>query len=68
MENNNLTTREAYIAMIFFLEDTLTRIKSDDLAGLLGDLSINNDDNKPMDPAMWKDWLNAVQKTLQSSK
>lgn len=68
MEVISLTQDEAYLAMINFLEDTLTRIKSDDLAALLGAMDLNPYDNKPMDPALWSDWLKAVQKVVQSSK
>lgn len=64
MENVSLTIEEAYSAMLCFLEDTLTRIKSDDLASLLGDMDINKFNNKPMDPALWNDWTKAVGKVI----
>jgi len=34
---------------------------SDDLAGLLGDLQINERDGLPLDPAAWTDWLSAIE-------
>lgn len=67
MQNDLLNPNEAYKAMIYFLEDVLSRFKSDDLAVLLGSMDINKFDNKPMDPALWNDWLKAVKKLKQTS-
>lgn len=61
-----LTKKEAYLSMIHFLEDFLTMVKSDDIASLLGSMHISSDDGEPMDPAIWSDWEDAVQKTLMA--
>ena len=59
-----LNDKQAYLAMYYFLAELQLRTHSDDLASFLGDLQINGFDNKPMDPAMWEDWLEAVQKVM----
>jgi hypothetical protein len=55
-----LSEKQAYMAMVCFLERLQERTKSDDLAGYLGDLQINGYDGMPMDSAMWSDWEEAV--------
>ena len=59
--NNTLTTEQVYTAMFSFLDDYYNRTKSDDVGGLLGGMSLMNDD-KPMDMAIWRDWLESVAK------
>jgi len=66
MDNIILTDREAYLAMFYFLEGLYSRTNSDDLASYLGDMDFNKSDGKPMDPAMWEDWMRAIQKVKQS--
>jgi len=56
-----MTIKEAYIAMQYFLEQFYERTGSDDVGGLLGDMTLINDE-QTMDPATWNDWINAVKK------
>ncbi len=56
-----MTTREAYIAMIYFLEQIYERTGSDDVGGLLGSMILTGNE-ETMDPALWNDWLDAVKK------
>jgi hypothetical protein len=56
-----ITVRQAYTAMIFFLESLYERTQSDEIGGLLGSLQLM-DDGRPFDPAAWQDWLEAVEK------
>jgi hypothetical protein len=58
-----LTEKEAFDAMIVFLDAWFQRggKRSDDLAGLLGDLTPGLwEDGSPNDPAQWPDWQEAV--------
>ena len=57
----DLTVQEAYLAMVFYLENLYKLTKSDDLGGFLGDLLFDLDGGT-MDPAAWADWLDAVKK------
>lgn len=62
MEKKNeytLTTLGAYRAMVFFLEKYYNNTKSDEIAGFLGSMSIS-EDGKPMDSALWDEWLEAI--------
>lgn len=60
-----LTIRQAYDAMFYFLENYYEQTHSDDVASLLGDLSMDIwADGTPGDPAAWDDWLECVQKVL----
>jgi hypothetical protein len=43
------------------------RTNSDDLASYLGDIQLNSDDGKPMDIALWNDWLRAIEKVIHLS-
>lgn len=56
-----MTKQEAYIAMIYFLEQYYERTGSDDVGGLLGDMILIGNE-ETMDPALWNDWLDAVKK------
>jgi len=56
-----MTIKEAYIAMQYFLEQFYERTGSDDVGGLLGDMTLI-DDKQTMDSAAWNDWINAVKK------
>lgn len=58
-----LTANEAYRAMFSFLEELYQRTHSDELAVLLGSLSLL-DDGQPADPAMWHAWEQAVSRAL----
>ena len=56
-----LSTKDAYKAMFVFLERIYNITKSDELGILLGSMSLL-DNNKPVDSAMWEDWLKAIEK------
>lgn len=56
---DRLTDREAYAAMFAFLVHWYEMTRSEDLAGLLGSMSLLADD-RPLDPAVWEDWLAAI--------
>jgi hypothetical protein len=58
-----LTERQAFEAMVRFLEGVYDRTQSDDIGGLLSDLLIV-EANETADPAAWKDWMNSVQTVL----
>ena len=55
----HLTEKEAYKAMYAFLEQVYNLTKSDDIGGLLGDMSFLPEGNTA-DPAIWHDWLKCV--------
>jgi len=59
---NTVTDKEAFLAMVAFLQDYYKRTGSDDVGGLLGGLSLLPD-GSTADPAAWQDWLRAVQKS-----
>lgn len=63
-----LTIEESYCAMIHFLEELYKRTGSDDLGSLLGDMQINEDDGKSMDPGMWNDWKRITERILAAQK
>ncbi|WP_008310588.1 hypothetical protein [Leptolyngbya sp. PCC 6406] len=54
-----LTERQAFEAMVLFLEQVYERTESDDIGGLLSDLMIAAN-NQTADPAAWQDWLNCI--------
>jgi hypothetical protein len=58
---DQLTIKEAYQAMIEYLDKVYDRAPSDDLGSLLGSMALMKDGGT-MDPAAWTDWLNAVRK------
>ena len=60
--DNRMTNREAFIAMTYFLEQYYEQAGSDDVGALLGDMAFVGDSQQTMDPAIWTDWLNAVEK------
>jgi len=64
MEKILLTEQQAYLAMLGFLDGLQKRTNSDDLAVILGSMDINLFDSKPMDPALWNDWLNAIKQII----
>jgi len=57
-----LTERQAFEAMVRFLEGVYDRTQSDDI-GALSDRLIA-ETNATADPAAWEDWLNSVQTVL----
>jgi hypothetical protein len=56
-----LTERQAFEAMVLFLESFYERTNSDDVGGLLSDLLMSQD-GTTADPAAWDDWMECVQK------
>ena len=58
-----LTERQAFEAMVRFLEGIYERTQSDDIGALLSDLLIS-EANETADPAAWEDWMNSVQTVL----
>jgi hypothetical protein len=66
MDGHDLVSvRDAYRAMFRFLDVYYELTKSDEVAGLLGGMNLR-DDGTSMDPAMWHEWLKAVQKAISS--
>lgn len=57
--SDKLSTRDAYLAMVRFLEAYYDGTGSDEIGALLGGL-VFNEDGEPMDPGAWTDWLAAV--------
>jgi hypothetical protein len=64
-DDQQVSTRQAYRAMLIFLERTYDLTRSDDLAGLLGGWQLKVD-GETMDPAAWGDWLAAVHSVMNS--
>lgn len=56
-----LTIKEAYLTMFFYLDAIYNRTKSDDLGMILSEM-IMLADGKPADPAVWNDWLKSISK------
>ena len=56
-----LDDKQAYRAMISFLENYYELTKSDDIGALLGSMAIL-EDGKPIDIAMWDEWCIAIEK------
>lgn len=56
-----LTEIQAYSAMYAFLENWYELSKSDELGALLGSMSLLPD-GQTADPAIWGDWLSAIEK------
>jgi hypothetical protein len=54
------TSAQAYKAMYAFLTELNDRLGFDQLGGLLGGMSFVA--GTPADPAIWNDWLRAVEK------
>lgn len=57
----NLTEHSAYAAMFAFLEALYEATNSDDIGALLGSMSLTPS-GRPIDPAIWGDWLEAIKK------
>lgn len=62
-----LTSDEALAAMHRFLEMYWERGSSEEIAMLLGSLSIQPD-GKCADPALWNDWMQCVQEIAGRNK
>jgi hypothetical protein len=61
MSEHRLSSRDAYAAMLRFVEAYRDRTgaNSDDIGAFLSDLQLD-EDGRPMDEAAWTDWLHAV--------
>jgi hypothetical protein len=58
-----LTEKQAHAAMYYFLDQFYQRTKSDDVGGLLGDMSLLPD-GEPADSTISEEWEEAVQYVL----
>lgn len=56
-----MTEEEAYVAMYAFLENWYQLTRADALTILLGSMSMMSD-GRPMDAALWQDWMDAIDK------
>jgi len=63
----NLTQEQAYRAMFIFVRTYYYRIGNvhAEIGELLGDIQLL--DGAPADPAMWQDWVDAIDKVVNSS-
>ena len=65
MQNDKtLNQSQAFAAMYDFLEKYWERGASEELAMLLGSMSLQPD-GKCADPALWNDWVESVQSILE---
>jgi hypothetical protein len=65
--STSITVMEAYMAMFKYLEHLQKLTRSDDLAGMLGGMSILADKQVTADPAAWTDWIRVVSAVRQSA-
>ena len=56
-------TRTAYVAMLRFLELQQQQHPGETMAELLERMALL-EDGEPVDPALWQDWLESVQLTV----
>jgi len=64
--DTTITVMDAYMAMFKYLEHLQRLTHSDDLAGLLGGMSLLDDDDLTADPAAWSDWIRIVSDVRRS--
>jgi hypothetical protein len=64
--DTTITVMDAYIAMFKYLEHLQRLTHSDDLAGLLGGMSLLGDTEVTADAAAWGDWIRIVSDVRQS--
>jgi hypothetical protein len=55
-----MDANEAYAAMMRFLEKYYELTNADDIGALLGSMELHPD-GKPTDPAIWDEWLAAIE-------
>jgi hypothetical protein len=69
MDNKLLSPEQALRAMSIFLERYCKQGQGcDDLTALLSDIQPDLwKDGLPADPAMWRDWLDAVQAAIEEA-
>lgn len=68
---DKLSLEDAYKAMIYFIEQYNSRLKSDDIFVMLGAMDLvwldkDTGKNLPGDPALWKVWVESVEKISNS--
>ena len=56
---NKLSNKEAYESMFIYLKNLYDQTNSDDLGGFLGSMLLM-EDGKPVDSAVWSEWMRAV--------
>jgi hypothetical protein len=61
-----LTERQAFAAMVLFLEQFYQRTESDEVGGLLSDLNFSADEAQTADPAAWQAWLDCIQQAVST--
>jgi hypothetical protein len=62
-----MTPKDAYRAMFIFLDERYSRLPSETLAQLLGELTLL-EDGYPSDPAVKLEWDRAIEQAQLSSK
>lgn len=65
--NTTMTVEQAYRAMLAFLEREVELTESSDLADLVSEYKLDAD-GRTRDPALWEEWLAAVDKVLPQGK
>jgi len=61
----NLDTKLAYKAMFRFLEKYYALTNAEEIGTLLGSMNMAIfQDEKPADPAMWDDWMEAIREVV----
>ncbi|XLZ71900.1 hypothetical protein ABT364_08000 [Massilia sp. SR12] len=56
---SSLDPQQAYLAMFKFLEKYYELSNSGEVGALLGSMAVL-EDGKPLDPAMWDEWMDAI--------
>ena len=59
--DEQISVRQAYLAMYSFLEELYSKYEYDQFGALLGGMG-SLPDGSPADPAIWLDWLEAVER------
>lgn len=67
MSEQNISQKQAYEAMLVFLERLYKRTGFDDLGAVLGGLMLLKD-GRPADPAALSDWDEAINAVLERPK
>lgn len=66
MNKDILSSRQAYVAMLIFLERYYEMTQADEIGALLGSMQLL-DDGVPADRALLNDWEGAVKASLSQS-
>jgi hypothetical protein len=62
--DKTITVEQAYRIMLAFLEREVELTESSDLADLVSEYKLGAD-GKTRDPALWDEWLEAVEKVVK---